>query len=64
MLSQTVSNDFRMDVWKILISFLLVIVFYFMFGQESITKLKQKGRTISHYEADYQNIKSPGKVTR
>ena len=53
-----------MDFFKIFISCLLVIVFYFMFGKESITKLKQKGRTVSHYEADDKNIKSPGKVNR
>ena len=49
-----------MDYAKIIISLILVIIFYFLFGQESIAKLKKGGISISRREEQPQNIKEPG----
>ena len=51
-----------MDFGKIIVSFVLVIIFFLLFGHESMKKLNHKGMTISHFEDDNQNIKSPGNV--
>ena len=51
-----------MDFGKIIVSFVLVIIFFLLFGHESMKKLTHKGMTISHFEDDNQNIKSPGIV--
>ena len=59
---QCKANTFIMDIVKIFISFVLVIVFYLMFGHESVKKLNHKGMTISHFEDDNPNLKSPGNV--
>ena len=52
-----------MDIGKIFISFVLVVLFYLLFGHESFSKLKKRGMTISHSESEPQNIKSPGNVS-
>ena len=49
-----------MDFGKIFISLVLLILFYLLFGHESISKLRKNGMTISHSEIEPQNIKSPG----
>ena len=49
-----------MDFGKLLISIVLVVLFYLLFGHESISKLRKNGMTISHSEIEPQNIKSPG----
>ena len=59
---QCKANTFIMDIVKIFISFVLVIVFYLMFGHESVKKLNHKGMTILHFEDDNPNLKSPGNV--
>ena len=51
-----------MDYKKILLSILLVLAFYILFGQESIEKLKKGGITISRTEEEPQNFKEPGKL--
>ena len=51
-----------MDLGKLFISIILVVLFYLLFGHESISKLREKGMTISHSENKPQNIKSPGNV--
>ena len=50
-----------MDYKKILLSILLVLAFYILFGQESIEKLKKGGISISRTEEEPQNLKEPGK---
>ena len=49
-----------MDYAKIIISLILVIIFYLLFGRESIAKLKKGGISISRREEQPQNIKEPG----
>ena len=49
-----------MDYIKMLISFILVVVFYILFGQESIAKLKKGGISISRNEEEPPRIKEPG----
>ena len=49
-----------MDYIKIAISIILVVVFYILFGQESIAKLKKGGISISRNEEEPQRIKEPG----
>ena len=51
-----------MDLGKLFISMVLVVLFYLLFGHESISKLKKRGMTISHTESQPKNIKSPGNV--
>ena len=50
-----------MDYIKILISILLLLVFYILFGQQSIEKLRKGGISISRTEEEPQNFKEPGK---
>ena len=52
----------QMDLGKLFISMVLVVLFYLLFGHESISKLKKRGMTISHTESQPKNIKSPGNV--
>ena len=49
-----------MDFGKILISSILVIVYFYLFGYESIETLLKKEMTISHSEVEPQKIKAPG----
>lgn len=51
-----------MDYMKITISIILMVVFYILFGQESIAKLKKGGISISRNEEEPSVIKEPGKV--
>ena len=55
----------KMDYAKILISSVLVIVYIILFGRESIEKLMQREKSISHTENEPKIIKSPGcKITK
>ena len=49
-----------MDYIKIFISIILVLVFYILFGQKSIEKLRKGGISISKNEEEPPNIKEPG----
>ena len=49
-----------MDFGKILISSILVIVYFYLFGYESIERLLKKEMTIAHSEEEPQEIKAPG----
>ena len=49
-----------MDYAKIIISLILVLIFYFLFGRQSIAKLRKGGISISRREEEPQNIKEPG----
>ena len=49
-----------MDYAKIIISLILVLIFYLLFGRESIAKLKKGGISISRREEQPQKIKEPG----
>ena len=50
----------KMDYAKILISSVLVIVYIILFGRESIEKLMQREKSISHTENEPKIIKAPG----
>ena len=50
----------KMDYAKILISSVLVIVYIILFGRESIEKLMQGEKAISHTDNEPKIIKSPG----
>ena len=50
-----------MDYIKIFLSIFLILVFYILFGQESVAKLRKGGISISRNEEDPQNFKEPGK---
>ena len=50
-----------LDYVKISISVLLVVVFYILFGEESIAKLRKGGISVSRNEEEPQRIKEPGK---
>ena len=52
----------KMDYAKILISTVLVIVYIIMFGRESIEKLMQREKSISHTENEPKIIKAPGSM--
>ena len=55
----------KMDYAKIFISSVLVIVFFILFGRESIDKLMQGEKAISHTENEPKIIESPGcKITK
>ena len=47
---------------KIFFSIILIVVFYILFGQESIDKLRKGGISISRNEEEPLVIKDPGKV--
>ena len=49
-----------MDYAKIIISSLLMILFYFLFGRESVAKLMQDELALSHSETEPKVIESPG----
>ena len=49
-----------MDYIKIVISVLLVVVFYILFGEESIAKLRKGGISVSRNEEEPHIIKEPG----
>ena len=49
-----------MDYAKIIISLILVLMFYLLFGRESIAKLKKGDISITRREEEPQNIKEPG----
>ena len=49
-----------MDYAKIFISFVLVMLFYYLFGHESIEKLMQDEMAISHSDNEPKLIKAPG----
>ena len=49
-----------MDYAKIFVSFVLVMVFYLLFGHESIEKLMQDEMAISHSDNEPKIIKAPG----
>ena len=51
-----------MDYIKIVISVLLVVVFYILFGEESIAKLRKGGISVSRNEEEPQIMKEPGKL--
>ena len=51
-----------MDYAKIIISLILVLIFYLLFGRESIAKLRKGGISISKHEEEPQNIIEPGMV--
>ena len=51
-----------MDYIKISISVLLLVVFYLLFGKESIAKLRKGGISVSRNEEEPQIIKEPGKL--
>ena len=51
-----------MDYAKIFISFVLVMVFYLLFGHESIEKLMQDEMAISYSEREPKIIKAPGMI--
>ena len=50
-----------MDYIKISISVLLSLVFYILFGEESIAKLRKGGISVSRNEEEPQIMKEPGK---
>ena len=58
--SLPLSDSHTMDYVKIIISLILVVIFYLLFGRESIAKLKKGGISISRREEQPQNIKEPG----
>ena len=47
---------------KISISILLLVVFYILFGEESLAKLRKGGISVSRNEEEPQIIKEPGKI--
>ena len=49
-----------MDYVKLILSSILVFVYYLLFGQESIAKLKKGGISISRNEEEPKYIKAPG----
>ena len=51
-----------MDYIKISISVLLSLVFYILFGEESIAKLRKGGISVSRNEEEPQIMKEPGKL--
>ena len=51
-----------MDYIKISISVLLSLVFYILFGEESIAKLRKRGISVSRNEEEPQIMKEPGKL--
>ena len=51
-----------MDFGKLIISSILVVVYFFLFGLDSIQTLLQEEMTISHSDEEPQNIKAPGKI--
>ena len=53
-------NLHTMDYVKVIISLILVLVFYFLFGQESLARLKKGGISISRHEEEPKHIKEPG----
>ena len=53
-----------MDSGKIFISSILVIVFFFLFGYESIERLLKKEMTIAHSDEEPQEIKAPGMLKK
>ena len=50
-----------MDYIKISISVLLSLVFYILFGEESLAKLRKGGISVSRNEEEPQIMKEPGK---
>ena len=60
LISYALWNSCTMDYIKILISILLLLVFYILFGQQSIEKLRKGGISISRNEEERQNFKQPG----
>ena len=50
----------KMDYTKIFVSSLLVILFYYLFGRESIEKLMQHELALIHTENEPKIIKAPG----
>ena len=46
--------------YRIFISSILVIVYFFLFGSESIERLLKKEMTIAHSEMDPLELKAPG----
>ena len=51
-----------MELGKLFLSSVLVIVYYFLFGRESIDKLLQEEMTISHSDEEPNKIEAPGNV--
>ena len=54
----------KMDFGKLFLSSVLVIVYYLLFGHESIDKLLQEEMTISHSDEEPQKIKAPGNARK
>ena len=48
--------------YRIFISSILVIVYFILFGIESIKRLLKKEMTIAHSEEEPQEIKAPGMI--
>ena len=46
--------------YRIFISSILVIVYFFLFGSESIERLLKKEMTIAHSEMEPLKLKAPG----
>ena len=49
-----------MGFGKIFISLILVLVYFFLFGCESIERLLQREMTIAHSDEEPQKIRAPG----
>ena len=52
----------KMDFGNLIISCILVVVYFLLFGLESIQTLLQEEMSISHSEEEPQNIKAPGNL--
>ena len=49
-----------MDFGKIFLSSILVIVYFLLFGRESIERLLEREMTIAHSDSEPKKIKAPG----
>ena len=49
-----------MDFIKLFLSSVLVVVYFVLFGYESIKRLMQEEMTISHSDKEPKKIKAPG----
>ena len=49
-----------MGFGKIFISLILVLVYFFLFGRESVERLLQREMTIAHSDEEPRKIRAPG----
>ena len=49
-----------MDFGKIFLSFMLLIIYFLLFGRESIERLLEREMTIAHSDSEPKKIKAPG----